>query len=351
MHYTVTYEVDGPDIPKAAWNIAIGQSIGNPNIRNEIETSPNIKEMEAIIDSIVGNIVRIKFPLKAFDWPNINQLMCIIQGGQSDIECVHRCRVIEIEGLPYMNKPILGMKKWKERVGAENRPLFGGIIKPKSGLTPDQLVTITQQMIDGGADFIKEDEIMADNSYLTLRKRVETISEIIDKSNWKGVYAYCANADPYQLCENLRTIMDFGGEACHINFWSSMGAYTTSNQQQVITHFQRSGIRTWTDPGNKFSISWNVLVKLAIMAGVDSIHVGMLGGYYPEGESEEETLQAVSDLQNEDRVAALSCGMNPEIARQIRGNIGDNWMANIGGWLHTGESIYEKVYEMRKSLE
>jgi hypothetical protein len=87
------------------------------------------------------------------------------------------------------------------------------------------------------------------------------------------------------------------------------------------------------------------------MAGVDSIHVGMLGGYYPEGESEEETLQAVSDLQNADRVAALSCGMNPEIARQIRGNIGNNWMANVGGWLHTGESIYEKVYEMRKSLE
>ena len=59
MHYTVTYEVDGPDIQKAAWNIAIGQSIGNPNIRNEIENSPNIKEMEAIIDSVDGNIVKI----------------------------------------------------------------------------------------------------------------------------------------------------------------------------------------------------------------------------------------------------------------------------------------------------
>jgi ribulose-bisphosphate carboxylase large chain len=350
MHYTVTYLVEAPDIQKAAWNIAIGQSIGNPNIRNEIETADNIKEMEAQIVDIVDNKVRIKFPLKAWDWPNLNQLLCIIQGGQSDIECVSRCRVIDIEGLPYMNQPHLGLKKWKQRVGAENRPLFGGIVKPKSGLNKEQLLHIVQQMMDGGVDFIKEDEIMANNSYYPLRNRVRDVHEAIDKTGWKGVFAFCVNADPFQLCDNLRVVRDYG-EACHINFWSGLGAYTTSHSLHVVTHFQRSGIRTWTDPGNKFSISWNVIVKLAIMAGVDSVHVGMLGGYYPEGESEEETLQAVSDLVNADRVAALSCGMNPEIARQIRGNIGNDWMANVGGWLHTGDSIYEKVYEMRKSLE
>ena len=40
--YTVTYEVDGPDIPKIAHEIAIGQSIGNPNIRSEIEKTLNL---------------------------------------------------------------------------------------------------------------------------------------------------------------------------------------------------------------------------------------------------------------------------------------------------------------------
>ena len=42
--YHVTYEVDGPDIPKIAHEIAIGQSIGNPNIRSEIENSDNISD-------------------------------------------------------------------------------------------------------------------------------------------------------------------------------------------------------------------------------------------------------------------------------------------------------------------
>lgn len=353
VYFTVTYEVDGPDIADAAHNIAIGQSIGNPNIRSEIETADNIKEMEALVDSIDGNIVRIKFPLKSFKWPNISQLLCIIQGGQSDIECVSRCRVIDIEGLPgaYNNKPVLGMEAMKKRCGAEKRPLFGSIIKPKSGLTEDQLITITEQMIDGGTDFIKEDEIMADNDYLPIYKRVDIISNLISKKNSKVVYAYCVNADPFEMVQNLRTVRSHGGDAVHINFWSGLGAYTTSNAMGMITHFQRSGIRILTDPDNKFSIAWPVIVKLAVMAGIDTCHVGMLGGYYPEGESEEETIEAIELCASNDRVAALSCGMNPVLAKEIRERIGDNWMANIGGWLHTGDSIYEKVNEMRKSLD
>ena len=350
-YYTVTYEVDGPDIANAAHNIAIGQSIGNPNIRSVIETAQNIKDFEAIVESVEGNIVKIKYPLDAFTWPNISQLLCIIQGGQSDIDCVKRCRVLDIEGLPYMNKPILGLKEFKKRVGAEDRPLFGAIVKPKSGLTKEQLLTIVEQMIDGGADFIKEDEIMANNSYLPLMDRVDAVVELIDKKKSNVVYSYCVNADPIQLMDNLCDVSDGGGDCVHINFWSGLGAYNTSNEVGLITHYQRSGIRILTDPDNRFSIAWPVLVKLGVMCGIDTMHVGMLGGYYPEGESEEETLEAIQIMVDNNRTPCLSCGMNPETAREIRGNIGNDWLANIGGWLHTGDSIYEKCYEMRKSLE
>jgi ribulose-bisphosphate carboxylase large chain len=255
-YYTVTYEVEGPDIADAAHNIAIGQSIGNPNIRSEIENAPNIKAFEALVDSIDGNTVKIKYPLDAFMWPNISQLLCIIQGGQSDIACVERCRVTNIEGLPYMNEPVLGMKAFKERVGAENRPLFGAIVKPKSGLNVDQLVSIVTEMIDGGADFIKEDEILANTHYLPIWQRVDAISELISKKNSKVLYAYCVNADPWQLNENLTYVKTHGGDCVHINFWSGLGAYTTANRRSLACHYQRSGIRILTDPDNRFIISW-----------------------------------------------------------------------------------------------
>lgn len=350
-YYTVTYEVKSDDMAKAAHEIAVGQSIGNPNVRSEIEMSDNIQEFAAVVESIEDNIVKIKFPLDAFVWPNISQLLCIIQGGQSDIGNVEECRVIDIEGLPYMNEPVLGMKAFKERVGAENRPLFGAIVKPKSGLTMEQLKTIVEQMIDGGADFIKEDEIMANQNYLPLEQRATVIQSMIQEKGWKGVYCYCINADPLELVDNLCILKEHGAEGCHINFWSGLGAYTSSHAAQLVTHYQRSGIRILTDPRNRFSISWPVLVKLGIMSGIDTIHVGMLGGYYPEGESEEETMQAIQMCIDNDRVACLSCGMNPDTAREIRGMIGNDWLANVGGWLHTGESIYEKVKEMRDSLD
>ena len=66
-----------------------------------------------------------------------------------------------------MNKPVLGMKAMKKRVGAENRPLFGSIVK-KSGLNEEQLQFLGEQMIDGGTDFIKANEI-TNNSYFYLK--------------------------------------------------------------------------------------------------------------------------------------------------------------------------------------
>jgi len=229
--------------------------------------------------------------------------------------------------------------------------LFGTIVKPKSGLTLEQLMSIVEQMIDGGSDFIKEDEIMANQKYLPLEVRVDAVSQMIAEKEWKGVYCYCINADPLELVENLTIIREHGGEACHINFWSGLGAYTSSHAFGLVTHYQRSGIRILTDPRNRFSISWPVLVKLGVMAGIDTMHVGMLGGYYPEGEGEEETLEAIKLCVDNDRVASLSCGMNPENARNIRAMIGNDWMANVGGWLHTGETIFDKVKEMRESLD
>jgi hypothetical protein len=39
LYYIATYEItSSTNLKDAAWNLAIGQSVGNPNIRNEWET-------------------------------------------------------------------------------------------------------------------------------------------------------------------------------------------------------------------------------------------------------------------------------------------------------------------------
>ena len=52
-------------------------------------------------------------------------------------------------------------------------------------------------------------------------------------------------------------------------------------------------------------------MKLACLSGIDTIHVGMLGGYFSE--SEDEVKKAIAICHEHDVVPALSCGMNPDL--------------------------------------
>ena len=71
-------------------------------------------------------------------------------GGHTDILGVDRCRVIDIDIPIKTIEPLLGMSGWKKRLNAENRPLFGAIIKPKSGLNKEQLLSLVKDMMYGG---------------------------------------------------------------------------------------------------------------------------------------------------------------------------------------------------------
>ena len=42
--------------------------------------------------------------------------------------------------------------------------------------------------------------------------------------------------------------------------------------------------------------------------------------------------------------------MNPVLAQEIRERIGNDFMASVGGWLHSGYSLIKKVKEMKESL-
>ena len=101
-------------------------------------------------------------------------------GGQSDIADVIRCRVVDIIGLPKVHSPNVGLRKFKSEL-ALKQPLVGTIIKPKSGLSSQQLCSIVDEMIDGGTDFIKEDEIMSENNYTPIAEGCDAIGELVQR--------------------------------------------------------------------------------------------------------------------------------------------------------------------------
>ena len=117
----------------------------------------------------------------------------------------------------------------------------------------------------------------------------------------------------------------------------------------LFIHFQKSGDKVITSKHNLFSIDWSVICYLAGLSGVDFIHAGMWGGYMSD--NKEDLKKTMSILHERNVIPALSCGMNPVLAREIRERIGNDFMASVGGWLHTGDSLIKKVQEMRKAMD
>lgn len=357
-HFIVTFEVKGTKpIRDVAWAIALGQSVGNPEVRNEWESkelferhcckvlypptqSQSVSFGPQIPFRDYRGEVEIAFPIINTNWSEdgIAHMICQFMGGQTDIDYIKICRAIDIY-IPdavkaYFHKPKYGLSGMRDYVGGHSGPLLGGIMKPKTGLTPQQMLDMTKQMVDGGVDFIKEDEILSNPFFCPLEKRVELIANFRERENLNFVFSHCINGDPHVIVDRAKRVSDLGGNGVHINIWSGFGAYNTIRQLDLPLHlhYQKSGDKVITHKNNPFGISWKVLVKLAALCGVDTIHTGMWGGYLNDDDKElEEVMKILTDANV---VPALSCGMHPGLVEKIRTRFGDDWMANVGGAIH-----------------
>jgi ribulose-bisphosphate carboxylase large chain len=301
--------------------------------------------------------VTIAFPLANIDLATdgISQLLCQIMGGQLDIDTIRECVVLDLD-IPeevekkYFLGPKFGFTKIREFVGAHGKPLLGGIIKPKVGCDTKTLLEVIKQMVEGGCNFIKEDEIMANAVHAPLSERVPLICEYLKDK--KVVYCFCINGDADVVLDRVKFVHQCGGNGIHVNFWSGLGIYKRIRELDlpIHVHYQKSGISILTDKRNPFHIEWSVICKLAGMAGVDFIHAGMLGGYSDNGR--EEITKVLSILRKYGTVTALSCGMHPGLVQAIRKEIGDDWMANCGGAIHGHPGgTYAGARAMRQAID
>ncbi len=349
-YFVVTYFLESKtSLREAAWNLAIGQSIGNPNNRSVWETeemflnhSCFIMEDEDYLKSLKEGIVKFAFPLSNINLEEdgISQILCHIAGGQVDILEIQKCQILNVE-LPekievkFKLKPAFGIDGFREFNGVNGKPFFGGIIKPKVGMSPEVLLEAVKEMVQGGVNFIKEDELLSNPDHCPLEKRVPLITNWLRENAPNVIYCFCINGDsPYAL-ERAKFVSDNGGNGIHINVWSGLGVYRAIRKQNpnLWIHFQKSGDKFFTDKRAPFHIYWPVICKIAGWSGVDSIHAGMIGGYMNQDEKELE--DSLNVLWNYNIVPALSCGMHPGLVQYINELLNSfDWMANVGGAMH-----------------
>jgi ribulose-bisphosphate carboxylase large chain len=347
-YYIATYEMaSSVNLREAAWNLAIGQSVGNPSVRNEWETDALFENHSCIILGDEHNmkaydvgIVEIAFPVVNTDWETdgISHLLCQLMGGHVDIDIITKCRLVKLE-LPktvtsHFLGPKFGLSGFRQFTGQYDKPLLGGIVKPKIGITPEVLLEMVKQMVDGGVDFIKEDEIMSNPACAPLDRRVDIIANYLAKQSRKVVICHTINCDPHIVMDRVKRVHELGGNGVHINVFSGLGVYNSIRKLDLplFLHFQKSGDRVFTDASHRFSISWPVICQLATMMGVDTIQTGMVGGY--SNDDPEEVKKCIEILVDGNTVPALSCGMHPGLVNRVTEIAGIDYLANVGGAIH-----------------
>ena len=335
------------DLRKVSWDLAIGQSVGNPNVRNRWETEKLFEKSSCVIvhekDNLKGlteGKVKIAFPIINTDWEGdgISHLLCQLMGGQMDIDTFDSCRLIDLEFPAEIKSKFLGPKYgvsgMREYTGQYDKPFSGAIVKPKTGMSANTLLDMVKELVDGGCDFIKEDEIMSNPSFCPIEERVPLIADWMAKQSKKVVYAVCINGDHDHILKRATRVSELGGNAVHINFWSGLGVYGAIRRLDLplFIHFQKSGDKVITDSRHAFGIDWNVICQLAGMQGVDTIHAGMWGGYLSD--DEDVLKKTISTLHTHNVVPALSCGMHPGLVQANVRQFGNNFIANVGGAIH-----------------
>lgn len=347
-YFIAEYDLEGKEsLYQASWELAIGQSVGNPHVRNKWE---NDELFEKYSCKIIGNEnelkkikrgnIKIAFPIINTNWKEdgITQLLVQVMGGQLDIDKITYCRLLKIDFPEHIENMFLkakfGISGIREYLQIKDKPLLGAIVKPKTGMSPTILLELVKELVEGGANFIKEDEILSNPSFCTIEERVPLIMDYIKSTNKKVIYAVCINSDYPYIIDRVKKVYELGGNAVHVNFWNGLGVYKSIRELDlpIFVHFQKSGDKILTDINHRFSIDFKVICKLAGMMGVDFIHAGMWGGY---SSTDKEDLQGILDtLHKYNVMPALSCGMHPGLVNTIQTNFGNDFMANTGGAIH-----------------
>jgi len=345
-YFIVEYYLESTkSLKDAAWQLAIGQSVGNPNIRNRWENdelfenySCLVIESEKNLEKVKQGLVKIAFPIINIDWETdgISHLLVNIMGGQLDIESISKCHIKNItfpeSVLKHFKGPKYGIKGVREYTKVFNKPILGGIIKPKTGITPEVLLEMVKELVEGGVNFIKEDEILSNPSFCPIEERVPLIMDYLKDKN--VIYCVSIHSDYPYILDRVKKVYELGGNGVHVNFWCGLGVYKAIRELDlpIFVHFQKSGDKILTNRNHDFYIDWVVISKLAGMMGVDFIHAGMIGGYYKW--DEDEVIDSMKELNNWGVVPALSCGFHPGLTDYVTEKVGINYMANVGGAMH-----------------
>jgi 2,3-diketo-5-methylthiopentyl-1-phosphate enolase len=173
--------------------------------------------------------------------------------------------------------PRFGIRGIRKLLGVPARPLLNNMVKPSTGITPEQGAELLYQAASGGTDIIKDDEVLGNTELSPVLQRVERYMPKLRKAEKetgeKKLYAVNVTDEPEKCIKLAEAAVDIGANALLVNYLpAGLGLITSLCRNPkinvpILAHLDFGGA-LYASPWHGISSSL-LYGKLARLAGVD----------------------------------------------------------------------------------
>jgi ribulose 1,5-bisphosphate carboxylase large subunit-like protein len=251
-----------------------------------------------------GELVTLTYP--DANWGGDVSLLVssLLAGEWADLAVFERCRLVALE-LPDGLLP-------GPAFDAADGVLVGAIIKPSLGLTPGEAAATAAELAGGGADLLKDDELLGDRPWSPLEERVRAVTAAIPEH---VRYAANVTGSADGLLRRAERAVELGAGAVMVNALAQgLDSVRLLREAElgVPLFAHRVGAALWMR--GEVGVAPGVVAQMTRLAGSDYILVASFTGRMADSPDDVRAQIAACHAGPLRSTAVLGAGVGPENA-------------------------------------
>jgi ribulose-bisphosphate carboxylase large chain len=263
---------------------------------------------KAKVYRIEEDVAYVAYPMDLFEENSIVNVMSSIVGNVFGFKAVSALRLedmrIPVALVKTFPGPNVGIYDERARLNKWGRPLLGGTVKPKLGLSAKDYATIIYECLVGGLDTTKDDENMNSQPFNRWRDRflygIDAVKRAeAESGEAKGHFFNVTASSTEEALRRLEAIAAQGSRYVMYDFLTagfaaSADVFKRAGELGVMVHCHRAMHAVFTRQKDH-GIHMRVIAKWLRLVGGDHLHTGTVVGKL-EG-SRQETLGIIDLLR------------------------------------------------------
>jgi len=241
--------------------------------------------------------------------------------------------------------PQFGPEGIRKLLNVQDRPLINNMIKPCAGCSPETTADLFYEVACGGVDIIKDDELIANAPYSSIRDRVKACmaaeKRAFEETGEHTLYTVNITDSPTQMIENAKAAVEGGATSLLINHLTAGFSMIQEIAQHpdinvpIMSHPNFVGAISWPEmSGMSAHLS---LGKFPRLCGADIAVYPAAHGKIPH--NLESYIKVALNLQEplKDKKATMPLaggGVHPGMVKLLMGELGNEQVLGLGAGVH-----------------